>query len=96
MEERVLEGEVEAPPHVPEKNFGEMEDFSRLTVTQLEIQGKLARMTAIGYFSLLAIPFAFLLIGKLDVNETIDLIKTMAAILSGIVGMVWGFYFYKG
>ena len=97
MEERVLEGEVEAPPTlVPEKNLGDVGDFSTLPIAQLEIQWKLARLTAFGYFSLLSVPFVFLLIGKLDVNETIDLIKTMAAILSGIVGMVWGFYFYKG
>ena len=96
MEERVLEGEVEATTLVPEKDLGEMGDLSTLPIAQLEMQWKLARMTAIGYFSLLSVPFAFLLIGKLDVNETIDLIKTMAAILGGIVGMVWGFYFYKG
>lgn len=96
MEERVLEGEVEATTLVPEKDLGEMGDLSTLPIAQLEMQWKLARMTAIGYFSLLSVPFAFLLIGKLDVNETIDLIKTMAAILGGIVGMVLGFYFYKG
>ncbi len=56
---------------------------------------KLARLTAYGYFSLLTIPLIFLLFGKLNVDETIDLIKTLAAILSGIVGMVWGFYFYN-
>ena len=82
MEESDLEGEVEDTPTLP--------------IAQLEIQWRLARMTAIGYFSMLSVPFVFLLIGKLNVNETIDLIKTMAAILSGIVGMVWGFYFYKG
>jgi len=82
MEEILLEGEVEAPPE--------------LHATSSERQWKLASITAYGYFSLLAIPLIFLLIGKLNVNETIDLIKTLAAILSGIVGMVWGFYFYKG
>lgn len=75
------EGEVGDPINLP---------------TSSERQWKLASITAYGYFSLLAIPLILLLIGKLSVNETIDLIKTIAAILSGIVGMVWGFYFYKG
>ena len=81
MEEIEWEGEVGAPIKLP---------------TSSERRWELARITAYGYFSLLAIPLIFLLFGKLNVNETIDLIKTIAAILSGIVGMVWGFYFYKG
>lgn len=74
---------------------GEVGDPLKLP-TSSERQWKLASITAYGYFSLLAIPLILLLIGKLNVNETIDLIKTIAAVLSGIVGMVWGFYFYKG
>ena len=81
LEEIELEGEVETPPSLPEVIPPE--------------RWKLARLTAYGYFSLLVVPLLFLLIGKLNVNETIDLIKTIAAILSGIVGMVWGFYFYN-
>ena len=75
---------------------GDEEVVPDLHAAPSERQWKLARITAYGYFSLIAVPLFFLLIGKLDVNETIDLIKTIASILSGIVGMVWGFYFYKG
>ena len=82
MEIIEFEGEVGPPPDIPPTLF--------------EGQWTLARITAYGYFTLLTIPLFFLLIGKLGVNECIDLIKTVAAILSGIVGMVWGFYFYKG
>jgi hypothetical protein len=64
--------------------------------TRLFMQRVLATYTAVGYFTLLAIPFIFLILERINVDETIDLIKTIAAILSGIVGMVWGFYFYKG
>jgi len=31
----------------------------------------------------------------ITVTEAVELIKTIAAVLGGIVGMVWGFYFYK-
>ena len=82
LEEIELEGVMETPQVLP--------------ATVSTEQWKLARLTAYGYFSLLVVPLLFLLIGILNVNETIDLIKTLAAILSGIVGMVWGFYFYNG
>ena len=95
MEKTVFEGEVEPPMETIEFG-GEVEPPADISPTLFEGQWTLARITAYGYFTLLAIPLFFLLIGKLGVNDCIDLIKTIAAILSGIVGMVWGFYFYKG
>jgi hypothetical protein len=58
------------------------------------MQMLIASVTACGFFILLGIPLLYLLIGVINVNDTIELIKTIAAILGGVVGMVWGFYFY--
>jgi len=61
--------------------------------TRANTQKMLAKFTAIGYFILLGIPLAFLPLKNITVPEAIDLIKTIAAVLGGIVGMTWIFYF---
>ena len=53
----------------------------------------IAKATVWGFFILLAIPLIMLIFNRLNVDDAIDLIKTIASILAGIVGMVWGFYF---
>jgi hypothetical protein len=58
-------------------------------------QRTIAIMTAICFFGLILIPLIYLSVGITTVANTIELIKTIAAVLGGIVGMVWGFYFHK-
>lgn len=59
-------------------------------------QRTIALLTAFAYFGLILMPLLFLLAGIVNVDETVELIKNIAAVLGGIVGMVWGFYFYRG
>jgi len=55
----------------------------------------IAKTTAIGFFVLISLPLVFLMFGRINVNDAVELIKTIAAVLGGIVGLVWGFYFYS-
>jgi hypothetical protein len=61
--------------------------------TRASTQKMLAKLTALGYFILLGIPLCFLPLKTITVAEATDLIKTIAAVLGGIVGMIWIFYF---
>jgi len=61
--------------------------------SRASIQKYLAVGTAAAYFILLGIPLSFLPLKTITVTEAIDLIKTIAAVLGGIVGMIWIFYF---
>ncbi len=60
------------------------------------IQRRIAMFTARAYFILLATPLVLIAFKTITVNDAIELIKTIAAVLGGIVGMVWVFYFHKG
>ena len=55
----------------------------------------IAVATAIAFFTLLGLPLIFGILKIIEIADAVELMKTIAAILSGIVGMVWGFYFHK-
>jgi hypothetical protein len=61
---------------------------------------RIALIIVSGFFLLLGLPFVYLFLGvqpadatATKIAEVIDLIKTVAAVLSGIVGSVLGYYF---
>ena len=63
--------------------------------TRESTQKAIAMITAKAFFLLLGFPLFLVMIKFINVTEAVELIKTVAAVLGGIVGMVWGFYFYK-
>lgn len=63
--------------------------------TRESTQKAIAMITAKAFFFLLGFPLFLVMIKFITVTEAVELIKTIAAVLGGIVGMVWGFYFYK-
>lgn len=50
----------------------------------------------LGVFVLLfVIVFVVIIIGFMDVNSGIDLLKTMFSLFSGLIGVIIGYYFSK-
>ena len=53
----------------------------------------IALIVVTGFFALLFVPLVYLFIAQPPVSDIVDLIKTISAVLSGIVGSVMGYYF---
>jgi hypothetical protein len=47
------------------------------------------------YVFLFVFVFVVIIIGFMDVNSGIDLLKTMSGIFSGFIGVIIGYYFSK-
>lgn len=82
------------------ENWGELtpkakQKVERTTVeeTRSLTQRTIAIWTAGAYFILIGLPLFFLPFGWIEVEGAVELIKTIAAVLGGVVGMVWIFYF---
>jgi len=44
----------------------------------------------------LVLPWALKAAGWVDYPQALDLLKTYVAMVSGLVGAVWGYYFRRG
>lgn len=88
--EEITSGEYLEPTAAPQETLRE------------EAAREIAKIVICGFLFLFAIPFVYLFtyptFGDLTVNivpSVIDMIKTIAAVLSGIVGAVIGYYFRR-
>jgi hypothetical protein len=86
---------VKTLPDIEELNLlrarAQIEEIPRI---KEEAAKEIARILVIGFIILLTVPYLYLLSGS--VAEVIDLMKTVAAVLSGLVGAVFGYYFRRG
>ena len=53
----------------------------------------IATCLVLGFLFLMTLPFVYLFTSGAAVTDVVDLIKTISAVLSGILGAVLGYYF---
>lgn len=66
-------------------------ELPEIPVIREEAAKWIAIILVVGFLVLMGLPYLYLFVGT--VSEVIDLIKTVSAVLSGIVGAVIGYYF---
>jgi len=97
-EENNPEKALDLQPTEPKELPGEVGEILKTKGVVISVKERtastLAKILVFVFLVLLAVPYLYLLRG--NVTDAIDLMKTVAATLSGLVGAVFGYYFRKG
>ena len=88
------EKEAGASPEWEEiTSASEIAPLSAKELVREEAAKTIAMLLVGGFLVLLSLPFVSLFVHGASVAEVVDMIKTIAAVLSGMIGAVLGYYF---
>jgi capsular polysaccharide biosynthesis protein len=91
-------GSVEAAPEIEEiTSIDQISPFhtEQIPVIKEKTAKNIAIVLVVGYLFLMTLSFVYLLAFKGTVVETVELMKTISAVLLGTIGSVLGYYFGK-
>jgi hypothetical protein len=84
---------VWGPKGPPDSSTSSDQDFVPWPFKEGVTRATIAMITVCAFFGLLILPLVFLLAGKVSEAGATDLLKTLAAVVGGSVGIIVGFYF---